>query len=354
MTGGIHGAGDDTVPGFSLPPGFPPPPTPEDNPLTAAKVELGRHLFFDTRLSADGTFSCSSCHQPAHAFTDSRERAIGVTGEVHPRNTMGLANVAYNATLNWADPNLHHLEEQMEIPMFGLKPVEMGMSGHEEEVVGRLLREPLYGALFHESYPEEWEPITLENVILAIASFERTLISGSSLYDRYVYWDDSESLSDSARRGMRLFFSDKLACSECHSGFNFSGPVVLPGQSPEPVFHNTALYSEDGTGSYPEDNLGVFEHTGVAADMGRFRAPTLRNIGLTAPYMHDGSLPSLEAVIEHYAAGGRASQNPWKSPLMDGFEISMDETRDLVSFLESLTDLAFLEDPRFANPWAAP
>jgi len=245
--GGIHAAEGQSF-GADLPTGFPPPVVPADNPLTEAKTELGRYLFFDTRLSADGTFACSTCHQPNHAFTDTRQRAIGIFGETHPRNTMALANVAYNASLNWADPGLRRLEEQMEIPMFSVKPVEMGISGHEQEVLARLLREPRYGALFYAAFPGESAP----------------------------------------------------------------------------------------------------------ADMGRFRAPTLRNIALTAPYMHDGSLPTLEAVIEHYAAGGRAASNPLKSPLVGGFEISAAETRDLVSFLESLTDRAFLEDPRFENPWAAP
>jgi cytochrome c peroxidase len=340
--------------GSGVPKGFPLPEVPEDNPLTEAKVELGRYLFFDTRLSADGTFACSTCHQPHHAFTDGRQRALGVTGQNHPRSTMALANVAYNASLNWADPGLRRLEEQMEIPMFSVDPVEMGISGHEQEVLARLLREPRYGVLFEAAFPDDSTPVGLENVILAIASFERTLLSGSSPYDRYVYWDDRESLSDGARRGMRLFFTDRLACSECHSGFNFSGPVARFDERPQPVFHNTALYSLDDEGSYPEDNQGVFEHTGATEDMGRFRAPTLRNIALTGPYMHDGTLPTLEAVIEHYAAGGGAASNPLKSSLVDGFEISEEEIRDLVSFLESLTDLAFLEDPRFVNPWSTP
>lgn len=340
--------------GDLLPTGFPAPSVPADNPLTPAKVELGRHLFFDTRLSADGTFACSTCHQPMHAFTDGRPRAVGVTGEIHPRSTMSLVNVAYNASLNWADPDLRTLEQQMEIPMFSVAPVEMGISGHEGEVLNRIRVESRYGVLFQEAFPAESEPVNLENVILAIASFERTLLSGSSAYDRYVYWDDRQSLSAEARRGMRLFFSDRLACSKCHAGFNLSGPVALAGETPVPVFHNTALYSLDEEGSYPLDNQGVFAHTGAAGDMGRFRAPTLRNIALTAPYMHDGSLPSLEAVIGHYAAGGRAAGNPLKSHLLGGFEISPAESRDLMAFLESLTDRAFLEDRRYENPWSTP
>ena len=351
--GGIA-AGEGQSFGGPVPAGFPAPPVPDDNPLTPAKVDLGRYLFFDTRLSADGTFSCSTCHQPMHGFTDGRARAVGVTGEIHPRSAMSLTNVAYNLSLNWADPELRSLEEQMQIPMFSVAPVEMGISGHEEEVLDRLLEEPLYGELFQVAFPEDSAPVSLDNVILAIASFERTLLSGSSPYDRYVYWDDRESLSAEARRGMQLFFAERLACSGCHSGFNFSGPVARAGGTSTPVFHNTALYSLDEEGSYPEDNQGVLEHTRLAEDMGRFRAPTLRNIALTAPYMHDGSLPTLEAVVRHYAAGGRASDNPLKSPLLRGFEISADQVRDLVSFLESLTDQAFVEDGRFEDPWSTP
>ena len=344
----------NTSSGVDLPVGFPPLLIPEDNPFTEAKAELGRHLFFDTRLSADGTFSCSSCHRPEHAFTDSRQRAVGVTGEIHPRNTMGLANVAYNRTLNWADPTVQRLEEQMEIPMFSVHPIEMGISGHEKDVLNRLLQEPRYGVLFEGAFPEDEQPVSLDNVVLAIATFERTLISGDSLYDRYVFWDDREGFSEASKRGMKLFFSDQLACSGCHSGFNFSGPVAARGKLPEPTFHNTALYSLDREGAFPQDNQGLIEHTGILKDMGRFRAPTLRNIALTAPYMHDGSLPTLEAVIGHYATGGRAAENPLKSPLLVGFEISSDEIRDLVRFLESLTDRSFLEDPRFENPWSSP
>lgn len=354
VLGGANRPGAQTLE-VGRPAGFPPAPAPEDNPLTAAKVELGRYLFFDTRLSADGSFACSTCHQPAHAFTDSRPQAVGVTGELHPRSSMSLANVAYNATLNWADPGLRRLEDQMTIPMFGVAPIEMGISGHEQRVLNRLLQEPLYGPLFERAFPDSNDPLSLDKVILAIASFERVLISGDSPYDRYVYWDERESFSESAHRGMRLFFSDRLACSQCHAGFNFSGPVRSAGdEDPVATFHNTALYSLDRSGTYPEDNQGVFEHTSEPQDMGRFRAPTLRNIAVTAPYMHDGSLPTLEAVIDHYANGGGARDNPLKSPLIRGFELSADDRESLVSFLESLTDPSFLEDPRFENPWISP
>ena len=217
---------------------------------------------------------------------------------------------------------------------------------------GYLLSEKYTVTLFEKAFPEERGSIRFETVIRAIASFERTLISGDSPYDRYVYWDERDHFSDSARRGMGLFFSETLACSRCHSGFNFSGPVRAGREStPRPQFHNTALYDLDGEGAYPEDNQGLFEKTREPGDMGRFRAPSLRNIARTAPYMHDGSLPTLEAVIDHYARGGRAAENPLKSPELSGFELSPRERQDLVSFLESLTDTHFMEDPRFQDPW---
>ena len=337
---------------LELPAGFPPPRVPVGNPLSSDKVELGRHLFFDRRLSLDGTFSCADCHVPAQAFTDGRGRAIGVTGEAHPRGAMSLANVAYNPSFNWDDPDTTSLEEQMRVPMFSMKPIEMGIAGHEAEVLERIGREARYGPLFEAAFPADRNPITFDNIVLAIASFERTLLSGNSAYDRYVYWDERQAMTASARRGMGLFFSDRLRCAECHAGFNLSGPVVWEGgPAAEPEFHNTALYNVDGAGGYPADNRGLMSHTGRGADMGRFRAPTLRNIALTAPYMHDGSLETLEEVIDHYAAGGRASTNPHKSDRLTGFALTPGERIDLVRFLESLTDSSFIDNPTVSDPW---
>ncbi len=228
MASGILGAEESTLPGFDLPPGFPPPPTPKDNPLTAAKVELGRlPLFRPPSLLPMAPSLVLRATNRSMPLRTAGSRRLGFPVRFHPRNTMGLANVAYNASLNWADPQLHRLEDQMEIPMFALEPVEMGIMGHEEEVLTRLLGESRYGALFEVAFPEDSASINLENVILAIASFERTLISGSSPYDRYVYWDDRESLSDSACEACDFSSPTDLACSECHAGFNFSGPVCL-------------------------------------------------------------------------------------------------------------------------------
>ena len=319
--------------------------------MSVEKVRLGRFLFYDTRLSGSSTFACATCHRQELAFTDGRDRAVGSTGMRHPRGAMSLANVAYNATYTWSDPRLERIEDQMLVPMLGHDPVELGISGHEVEVLGRLRADPERLAMFREAYPDEPDPVTLPNVIRAIAAFTRTILSGNSPYDRLVYHGEPGALNDAARRGMRLFFSERLKCSECHGGFTFSGPVRFDGAPTiAPAFHNTALYDLDGAGAYPTDNTGICGVTGHPADMGRFRAPTLRNVAVTAPYMHDGSVTTLEDVLDLYAAGGRARTSPLKSPRLTGFTLDAQEKRDLLAFLDSLTDPTLLHDPALADP----
>jgi len=350
---------------WNLPPGFPTPKVPADNPMSAAKVELGRHLFYDTRLSSTGTFSCATCHQQARAFADDKPRGIGVTGSVHPRGAMSLANVAYNPVFTWANPTVTRLEDQALVPMFGTDPVELGLAGQEGALLARLREEPRYRRLFPESFPGEADPFSVSNVTKAIAAFERTLLSGRSPYDRYRTTFDMTAISPAAHRGEDLFFSDRVGCFNCHSGFNFTQAADWQGKVPSPVeFHNTGLYDVDGRGGYPPPNTGVHAVTGDPLDMGRFRPPTLRNVALTAPYMHDGSLQTLDDVLSHYAAGGRASR-PGSSPaagtsqtrksvFMKGFTLSPGERADLRAFLESLTDASFTTEPRYSNPWPPP
>jgi cytochrome c peroxidase len=334
---------------WHLPPGIPRPRVPADNPMSEAKVRLGRRLFYDTRLSGNGTFSCASCHRQALAFTDGRARALGSTGQEHPRSAMSLANVAFNASYGWADPRARTLEAQMAVPMLNEHPIEMGLKGNEAAIVGRFAADRSDAALFGEAFPGQTAPVTLANVVKAIASFERTLVSAGSPLDRYLYKDDRAALSAPAQRGMALFFSDRLACAQCHSGFNLSGPTVHEGRAAvTPTFHNTGLYNVDGRGAYPASDRGLFDITRAPAAMGRFRAPTLRNIAVTAPYMHDGSISTLEAAIAHYASGG--VKTPLVSPRLKGFEITPDEISDLVAFLRSLTDDAFLSNPAFGPP----
>ncbi len=350
---------------WPLPPGFPRPVVPADNPMTPEKIELGRHLFYDRRLSDNGTQSCASCHEQARAFTEPRATSVGSTGQAHPRNSMGLANVAYAATLTWANPLLLTLEQQALVPMFGREPVELGLAGTEDRLFARLRAEPRYAALFPRAFPGGGDAFTVANVARALATFERTLISGRSPYDRQVYGGDPTALSASAVRGAELFNSERLECFHCHNGFNLTDSVNYQGRgSFEARFHNTGLYNVGGAGAYPEPNTGVFSITGLASDMGRFRAQSLRNVAVTAPYMHDGSVATLGEAIDHYAAGGRTiasgpnagvgRESPLRSGFLRGFAVTPEERADLIAFLESLTDQEFLTNPAHADPWPSP
>lgn len=335
---------------WQLPEGFPTPRVPLENPMTVEKVELGRQLFHDPRLSGDGTLSCASCHRPEIAYTDGLDRAVGSRGIIHPRSAMSLTNVPYNATLGWDDPTLTLLEDQVLVPLFNTQPLEMGVADREEEILARFRNDRRYRQLFRRAFPVDEDPVSMRNVIYALASFERTLISGNSPYDRWAYGGEVDALDPDERAGARLFFSQRLNCFRCHAGFNLSGPVVYEGSgTPKAQFHNTGLYNEDGRGAYPTPNTGVHRHSGRIEDMGKFRAPTLRNIALTSPYMHDGSITTLEAVIDHYAAGGR-SRNIGPDSLTDnlvaGFELTSEERRQLVAFLRALTDESFVSRAR--------
>jgi cytochrome c peroxidase len=348
---------------WNLPAWVPIPVVPVDNPMTNAKVELGKHLFYDTRLSADKTMSCASCHQPDKAFTDGLPVAEGITGEKGARSAMSLANVAYLPVLTWANPQLTTLEVQALIPLFGEHPVEMGMAGHEKELFARLQADPVYRRLFARAFTAEARRghdalYSLGTVTKAIASFQRSLLSFDSPYDRYKYGGQKNALSAAALRGEALFFGEKMECYHCHGSFNFTDNIQhskLP--LAERGFHNTGLYNRDGRGGYPANNPGIAEFTGDPNDEGKFRTPSLRNVALTGPYMHDGSIPTLEQVIRaHYAQAGRAGQglhgpSPMRSSLIAGFEVTDQEVSDLVAFLNSLTDEIFVRNPKHANPW---
>lgn len=359
-TGCVEDRGGDGY-AWKLPSHFPEPSVPADNRMSEEKVELGRHLFYDPRLSADETMSCATCHEQSLAFTDAQRVSQGITGESTPRSSMSLANVAYSSTLTWANPLLGRLENQAMIPMFGEDPVELGLAGKESELLAKLRAEPRYRSMFAAAFPGDSEPFTVEHVVQALAAFERTLISADSAYDRFLAGDD-DAMSESALRGMELFFSERLECFHCHGGFNFSDAVDHEGLPvPESAFHNTGLYNLDGNGAYPDGNTGVREISEDDADMGRFKAPTLRNIAVTAPYMHDGSIDDLDGVLRHYAMGGRALDkgpyagegfaSPLKSQFVPGFVIDDRERLDLLAFLDSLTDAEFLSNPRFSDPW---
>lgn len=346
---------------WDLPDGFPEPRVPADNPMTVEKVALGRQLFYDTRLSINGSTSCGSCHLPQLAFTDAKPQAIGATGAVHPRSAMSLVNLVYTPVFTWGNPTVRRLEAQALLPMFGETPVEMGLAGRDEILLASLKEVAGYRTLFAAAFAGESDPVTLHNITASIASFERSIISGRAPYDRFRYSGETNALSASAKRGERLFFDEKTECFHCHGGFNMTETEDHVGkQFVEFEFFNNGLYNLDGKGKYPYPNEGVYSVSGDLEDMGKFRAPTLRNIAVTAPYMHDGSIPTLEAVVDHYAAGGRTihagpnkgvgSTNPYKSGFVKGFTLTKQEKADLVAFLRSLTDEAFLKNPKFRAP----
>lgn len=341
---------------WELPPGVTPPPVPADNPMSPAKVELGRRLFYDTRLSVNGAFSCASCHRQEFAFADARNVSVGTTGEVHPRNAIGLTNAGYQRTLGWASPPTTALEAQAEVPMFGVDPVEMGLRGREGALLAELRAVPLYRALFATAFPGETEPVSVRGIVRAIAAFQRTLVSVNAPADRHRR-GEAGAMGAAAVRGLALF--QAKGCADCHAG-----PDFTLATAPGPVdghFANTGLYNVGGTGAYPARNQGLREHTGRDGDMGRMKIPSLRNVALTFPYGHDGSVGSLEAVLDNYARGGRlvrqgplagdGRDNPHKDARLRPVAFTGAEREELLAFLRALTDSGFVTNPRFANPW---
>ena len=282
-----------------------------------ARIELGRYLFYDPRLSVSGKMSCASCHKQELAFTDGRSTAEGAMGQLHPRASMSLVNVSHRQTLTWSNPQLHSLESQVLIPLTGTAPVEMGAT--RASVLRLLQQDEHYRALFPAAFRGETSPISVRNLARAIVAFERTIISSSSAYEEYRFGGRTAAISESAKRGELLFYSDPQAgCYRCHSGRDFTD--------------------------------GLAHNTGVSAGPEKFLTPTLRNVAVTGPYMHDGSVATLEAAIEHYNAGGR---NP--SPGIDGrmrrLYLSPQNKEDLVAFLRTLTDPEILVNPSLSNPW---
>ncbi|RDL45991.1 di-heme enzyme [Marinomonas piezotolerans] len=332
---------------WQLPDWLSPPPVPKDNPMSSEKVALGQRLFFDSNLSGVGYVSCSTCHLPSNGFAENRTVAVGLNGEFHRRNTQAIVNSAYMTSLTWSNPNQILFEEQAKVPLFGHSPVEMGTKNHEQRVLLYYQHHPLIPNMFEAAFGTP--DITFDRILKALGAFQRTLISYNSPFDRFQYEHQNNAISDEAKRGMALFFSDDLGCSNCHSGVHFSDATNQPG------FHNTGLYNVDGAGAYPDTDQGLYDITKNPLDMGKFRTPTLRNIALSAPYMHDGSISTLEEVIDHYAAGGRAAMHGDPSPLRDvnikPFSLSQHDKQALISFLNSLTDESFVNAEQHTSPF---
>jgi cytochrome c peroxidase len=306
------------------PAGFSPMKIPADNPMSLAKVDLGKRLFYDPILSRDSTISCATCHLPELAFTDAVPVSIGIDGKKHFRNSPTLVNVGYLGRV-FMDGGVTNLEIQVIAPI--VEHFEMDNSINK--VLADLRSHPEYPALFDEAFNEGPSPFTLTR---SIAAFQRSLVSGNSPFDQYYYQGDASALNASEIRGMELFFSDALKCSSCHSGFLFTNLDYL----------NNGIYSDYGQDS------GRMRVTLLEEDRGKFKVPTLRNIEVTGPYMHDGGFQTLEEVIDHYMAGGQ--NHPNQDPRVSGFTLTNAEKQDLINFLHSLTDDEFLNNPDHRYP----
>lgn len=307
---------------MEIPEGFPEVVHPEGNEFTKARWELGKRLFFDNLMSVDSSISCASCHQANLAFSDNVDFSLGAVEEIGTRNSPSLANVAYQPYLT-REGGVPTLEMQVLIPIQEHNEFNFNIV----LIAEKLKDDSTYVKMAQDAYDRELDAFVITR---SIACFERSLLSGESSYDQYQYHGETSALSAAALRGMDLFFSTKTNCSKCHSDFNFTNYA----------FENNGLYEV-----YADD--GRFRLTGVEPDRALFKVPSLRNIELTAPYMHDGSLQTLVEVIDHYQSGGK--NHPQKSDLIQAMDLTEIEKDDLLQFLKSLTDEAFISNPLFTK-----
>ena len=296
---------------------------PEENQFSQVRWQLGKKLFYDERFSDDNAVSCASCHKPHLAFSDEVALSEGSNGALGTRNSPTLTNVAYNTSYT-RDGTLATLEQQILVPI----QEHNEFNSNIILIADELANDVEYQHLSEQAYNR---PLDYYVITRALATFERSLISGTSAYDYYSFGvGEPKTFSESAKRGMELFFSDKTSCFECHGGSNFTTYD----------FENNGLYAE-------YNDVGRYRFTFDENDIGKFKIPTLRNIELTGPYMHNGSISTLEEVIEHYNSGGNDHMN--KSDFIRPLNLTSSEKSDLVAFLKSLTDPEFISNKHLAN-----
>ena len=307
---------------MEVPKGFDTIEFPEDNAFSQSRWDLGKRLFYDPIMSLDSTISCASCHSSELAFSDNVDFSLGVQDRLGTRNAPTLANVSYHPYFT-REGGVPTLEMQILVPIQEHNEFDFNIVLLAE----RLKSDSTYIQMALEAYEREPDAFVITR---SLACFERSLISGYSRYDHYENYGDWDALTQSEINGMELFFSDKTNCFHCHGGFNFTNYE----------FENNGLYKE-------YEDVGRFRFTGNQEDLARFKVPSLRNIELTAPYMHDGSIESLEEVIEHYNSGGE--NHPHKNSLIQSLNLNEKEKEELIAFLQSLTDNSFITNPLFKN-----
>ncbi len=323
-----------------LPERFPNPLIPPDNPMTEEGIALGRMLFYDPILSRDSTISCASCHLQGLSFTDGAAVSTGIDGQTGVRSSMPLVNLAFNPRGFFWDGRSATLEEQALIPIEDHREMDESWD-HVEE---KLRTHPNYPQKFREAFGIEYaSEIDRELAVKAIAQFERTLVSYNSRFDKIV-WQQQGWPTEEEQMGRDLFFVEQAlptqehpGCSHCHGSALFT----------ENNFFNNGISAVDDLESFPDKGQG--EVTGNIYDNGKFRAPTLRNIALTAPYMHDGRFATLEEVLDSYAEGGHGVAN--EDPNIQPFSLTEEEKQAMIAFLNMLTDTVFVNDPAFSNPF---
>lgn len=324
------------------------------------KIELGRHLFYDRRLSINFTKSCGTCHNQKFAFTDGYKRSLGAYADILQRNTSPLFNLSELKYLTASDSTVHSLFEQMDRPLLSDHPIEMGFKGNEKKILDRIKSDSNYKHIFSLVYADIAEPVSFKNIKESIVQFISTIKSYNSRYDSFINGNIA-ALNTSEKNGMNLFFSEKLKCAYCHGGKNFSIPQFKEPAGDTSFFYNIGLYNLDGIGGYPKYDQGLKQLTNNPLDMGKFRVPTLRNLYFTGPYFHDGSETSLFEVIQIFSKGGRdinegeytgkGTLNKFKHPFVTPFTISESEKIDLLHFLYSLTDSNLVANPVWSNPF---
>lgn len=320
-------APDDQTKEYNIAPlGFPPIPFPSDNLYSKDKFILGRMLFYEQILSKDSTIkSCSHCMKQKSGFTDNLPLSFGFGEQPQPRNGMPVTNSAYRKQIFW-DGRANRIESPAYRSIF----LPQVFGSDTNDINKRLRTHSTYPELFRKAFGTDAEP-GCYLASLAIATFVRCLVSGTSPYDEYIN-GNVNAITDIQKRGMKLFFSDRANCSKCHSGFLFT----------DGKFHNTGVVTH-------YFDFGRWYVTGDYADRGKFLTPSLRNVEVTGPYMHNAELNTLEAILEHYNRGGRPFIN--KDTILKPLNLSLDEQAEIIAFLKSLTDWKFLNNPDFANPF---
>jgi len=356
-------AGLFVAPAWAADLGLPEVPVPADNPQTPAKVALGDKLFHDARFSTTGEVSCSTCHEAGKGFTDSpRVTSEGIKGLTGTRNAPTVLNAAYNKTQFW-DGRSPSLEDQSQHPF--VNPVEMGQPNHDA-IVKLVNSDPDYPAMFKDVFGVDAGAITMDHVTKAIAAFERTVVAGDSPFDRWYYGGQDDAIGDSAKRGFQVFLSQGR-CVSCHTmeqsfalftdhKFHNIGVGINGVQDQVPRFASAFLKAKaEGADvdvavlSDPDvSHLGRFAVDEELSSMGAFKTPTLRNLTLTAPYMHDGSIGTLREVVVHYNNGGATHEGDSINPYLSGgirpLKLTDEQIDDLVAFMESLTSVALAEE----------